>query len=177
MTTLIRFAGSHEPCAHSTWHQPPYVRASKTILRSRTHEQTDCEPGDLYPYRTIVLAAMAQIPGTTPGLSPSPVGSNGSLHPAMASGGDDTVYGRSGIRRERWPELAKEAVERNVGTRDSDGNGEVTSGRTTWTRVRRRRLRGGTARNSREVLDKGMERRRCIKEPDSISQPAKGGAR
>jgi hypothetical protein len=26
------------------------------------------------------------------------------------------VYGRSGIRRERWPELAKEAVERNVGT-------------------------------------------------------------
>jgi hypothetical protein len=25
-------------------------------------------------------------------------------------------YGRSGIRRERWPELAKEAVERNVGT-------------------------------------------------------------
>jgi hypothetical protein len=123
------------------------------------------------------LAAMAQIPGTTPGLSPSAVGSNGSLHPAMASGGDDTVYGRSGIRRERWPELAKEAVERNVGTRDSDGNGEVTSGRTTWTRVRRRRLRGGTARNSREVLDKGMERRRCIKEPDSISQPAKGGAR
>ena len=26
------------------------------------------------------------------------------------------VYGRRGIRRERWPELAKEAVERNVGT-------------------------------------------------------------
>jgi hypothetical protein len=26
------------------------------------------------------------------------------------------VYGRGGIRRERWPELAKEAVERNVGT-------------------------------------------------------------
>jgi len=26
------------------------------------------------------------------------------------------VYGRSGIRHERWPELAKEAVERNVGT-------------------------------------------------------------
>ena len=25
-------------------------------------------------------------------------------------------YGRSGIRHERWPELAKEAVERNVGT-------------------------------------------------------------
>jgi hypothetical protein len=26
------------------------------------------------------------------------------------------VYGRSGIRHEKWPELAKEAVERNVGT-------------------------------------------------------------
>ena len=26
------------------------------------------------------------------------------------------VYGRSGIRHEWWPELAKEAVERNVGT-------------------------------------------------------------
>ena len=26
------------------------------------------------------------------------------------------AYGRSGIRHERWPELAKEAVERNVGT-------------------------------------------------------------
>jgi hypothetical protein len=26
------------------------------------------------------------------------------------------VYGRGGIRHERWPELAKEAVERNVGT-------------------------------------------------------------
>ncbi len=26
------------------------------------------------------------------------------------------AYGRSGIRQERWPELAKEAVERNVGT-------------------------------------------------------------
>jgi hypothetical protein len=28
----------------------------------------------------------------------------------------EPVYGRSGIRHERWPELAKEAVERNVGT-------------------------------------------------------------
>ena len=26
------------------------------------------------------------------------------------------AYGRSGIRHERWPELAKEAVKRNVGT-------------------------------------------------------------
>jgi len=28
----------------------------------------------------------------------------------------EPVYGRSGIRHERWPELAKEAVEWNVGT-------------------------------------------------------------
>ena len=26
------------------------------------------------------------------------------------------VYGRSGIRHERWPELAKEAVRRNMGS-------------------------------------------------------------
>lgn len=32
MTTLIRFAGIHEPCAHSTWHQPPYVRATSTSV-------------------------------------------------------------------------------------------------------------------------------------------------
>jgi hypothetical protein len=28
----------------------------------------------------------------------------------------EPVYGRGGIRHDRWPELAKEAVERNVGT-------------------------------------------------------------
>jgi len=28
-----------------------------------------------------------------------------------------------------------------------------------------------------EVPDKGMERRRCVKEPNSMSQPAIGGAR
>ena len=38
------------------------------------------------------------------------------------------VYGRSGIRHERWPELATEAVKRNVGTGDTDANGEATSG-------------------------------------------------
>jgi lysophospholipase L1-like esterase len=43
------------------------------------------------------LAAMAQIPATTPGFSPSPAGSNGSLHPAMASGGDDSGDGKQWI--------------------------------------------------------------------------------
>jgi hypothetical protein len=86
-------------------------------------------------------------------------------------------YGQSGIRRERWPELAKEAVERNVGTCDPDANGEATSARNTRARVRRRGRRGGTARSSEEIPDKGMERRRCAKEPNSMSQPAMGGAR
>src|SRR6516162_9351080 len=37
-----------------------------------------------------------------------------------------------------------------------------------------RRLRDGTACSSDEVSDKGMERRRCGKEPNSMSQPANG---
>src|SRR6516225_8685720 len=39
-----------------------------------------------------------------------------------------------------------------------------------------RNLRGGTARSSEEVPDKGMERRCCVREPNSMSQPAMGGA-
>ena len=37
-----------------------------------------------------------------------------------------------------------------------------------------RRFRGGTARSSCEVPDKGMEQRGCVKEPDSMSQPVDG---
>src|SRR5580700_11979548 len=48
---------------------------------------------------------------------------------------------------------------------------------TTRVSVRMRSLRGGTTCSSEEVPDKGMERRRCVKEPDSMSQPAMGGAR
>jgi len=44
-------------------------------------------------------------------------------------------------------------------------------------RVRMRNLRGGTAGSSREVPDKGMERSGCVIGPDSMSQPAMGGAR
>jgi hypothetical protein len=86
------------------------------------------------------------------------------------------VYGRSGIRHERWPELAKEAVERNVGTWTSmpTEKPQVTEPRG---RKYESEARDGTARSSREVLDKGMEPRRCVKEPDSMSQPAMGGAR
>ena len=37
-----------------------------------------------------------------------------------------------------------------------------------------RSLRGGTTCSSEEVPDKGMERRGCVKEPDSMSQPDNG---
>ena len=36
--------------------------------------------------------------------------------------------------------------------------------------------RGGTTRSSDEVPDNGMERRGDVVEPDSMSQPAMGGA-
>ena len=36
--------------------------------------------------------------------------------------------------------------------------------------------RGGTTRSSDEVPDKGMERRGGVVEPNSMSQPAMGGA-
>jgi hypothetical protein len=36
--------------------------------------------------------------------------------------------------------------------------------------------RGGTTRSSEEVPDKGMERRGGVVEPNSMSQPAMGGA-
>src|SRR5258708_34036246 len=38
------------------------------------------------------------------------------------------AYGRSGIRHERWPELAKEAVKRKGGTLDTEANGKATKG-------------------------------------------------
>ena len=67
-----------------------------------------------------------------------------------------------------------EAVKRNVGTWDSDANGEATSGRTTRARVRKRRLRGGTARSSDEVPDKGMERRGCVNGAE-FNEPTSNG--
>ena len=61
-----------------------------------------------------------------------------------------------------------------MGTCDHDANGEATSGNPTRARVRMRDGRDGTARSSDEVPDKGMERRGCVKEPDSMSQPVDG---
>jgi hypothetical protein len=55
-----------------------------------------------------------------------------------------------------------------------DANGEATSADTTRARIRMRRFRDGTARSSYEVPDKRMEQRRCVKEPDSMSQPVDG---
>jgi hypothetical protein len=69
-----------------------------------------------------------------------------------------------------------EAVERNVGTWDSDVNGEATSGRTTRARVRKRRPGAEqpvVAGKSRKTgWSEGVE----LREPDSMSQPAMGGA-
>ena len=36
--------------------------------------------------------------------------------------------------------------------------------------------RGGTTRSSCEIPDKGMERRGCVMEPNSMSPPVMGGA-
>jgi len=63
-----------------------------------------------------------------------------------------------------------------MGTCNRDANGEVTSGDPTRARVRMRESRDGTARISNEVSYKEMEPRRCVEGPDSMSQPAMGGA-
>ncbi len=52
-----------------------------------------------------------------------------------------------------------------MGTCDRDANGEATSGDPTRARVRMRGGRGGTACSSDEVPHKGMEPRRCVKDP------------
>jgi hypothetical protein len=52
-----------------------------------------------------------------------------------------------------------------MGTCDRDANEEATSGDPTRARVRMRGGRGGTARSSDEVPHKGMEPRRCVKDP------------
>jgi hypothetical protein len=52
-----------------------------------------------------------------------------------------------------------------MGTCDRDANGEATSGDPTRARVRMRERRGGTACSSDEVPHKGMEPRRCVKDP------------
>ena len=52
-----------------------------------------------------------------------------------------------------------------MGTCDRDANEEATSGDPTRARVRMRGGRGGTACSSDEVPHKGMEPRRCVKDP------------
>ena len=55
----------------------------------------------------------------------------------MGSASAKPVYGRGGIRHSGGLSLS-EAIEWNVGTWDSDANGEATSGRTMRARVRKR---------------------------------------
>jgi hypothetical protein len=64
-----------------------------------------------------------------------------------------------------------------MGTCKRDANGEATSGDPMRARERMRVCRDGTARSSDEASAMGVERRRCVREPDSMSQPAMGGAR
>ena len=42
-------------------------------------------------------------------------GQNHGVEVAVGEAPTKPAYGRSGIRHERWPELAEEAVKRNVG--------------------------------------------------------------
>ena len=59
-----------------------------------------------------------------------------------------------------------------MGTCDRDANGEATSGDPTRARVRMRERRGGTACSSDEVPHKGMEPRRCVRDPTyRVNQP------
>lgn len=61
-----------------------------------------------------------------------------------------------------------------MGTCDHDANGGATSGSPTRASVRMRDSRDGTARSSNEIPHKGMERRGCVREPYSMSQPVDG---
>jgi hypothetical protein len=71
---------------------------------------------------------------------------------------------------QRWPELAQEAVERNVGTWDCDANGKATNGRTIRAKVRKRSpgaeqpviarkspTKGWSAHKMREIRQSGSE--------------------
>jgi hypothetical protein len=85
------------------------------------------------------------------------------------------VYGRSGIRHEGGLSLLRggRAERGNLGLRCKrrsrkwkNHEGESTEAEP----------RGGATCSSDEVPDKRMERRGCVMEPDSMSQPAMGGA-
>jgi hypothetical protein len=81
---------------------------------------------------------------------------------------------RSGIRHGGGLSLP-EAIERNVGTWDSDGNGEATSGRTTRARVRKRSLGAEQLVVARKSRKRDGAKELCYGAKFN-GQPAMGGA-
>ena len=69
-----------------------------------------------------------------------------------------------------------EAVERNVGTWDSDANGEATSGRTMRARVRKRCPGAEQLVVARKSRKTGWSEGVALWSLDSMSQPEMGGA-
>ena len=78
---------------------------------------------------------------------------------------------------QRWPELAQEAVERNVGTWDCDANGKATNGRTTRAKVRRHSPGAEQPVVTEKSPTKGRSEGVESRSHHSMSQPAMGGAR
>jgi hypothetical protein len=75
----------------------------------------------------------------------------------------------------RWPELAKRRLggtwEPGAPMRTEKPKWKTHKGESSDTVPR-----GGTTRSSKEAPEKGVERRGCVREPDSVSQPVMGGA-
>jgi hypothetical protein len=74
----------------------------------------------------------------------------------------------------RWPELAKEAAERNVGTWRPDANGEAASGSPTRASVRRRVLGAEPPVVARNSPTKGGSEGVRVMEP-AFNEPTRKG--
>jgi hypothetical protein len=77
---------------------------------------------------------------------------------------------------QRWPELAQEAVERNVGTWDCDANGKATNGRTIRAKVRKHSPGAEQPVVAEKSPTKGWSEGVELWSHHSMSQPAMGGA-
>jgi len=77
---------------------------------------------------------------------------------------------------QRWPELAQEAVERNVGTWDYDANGKATNGRTIRAKVRKRSPGAEQPVVAKKSPTKGWSEGVELGSHHSMSQPTMGGA-
>jgi hypothetical protein len=77
---------------------------------------------------------------------------------------------------QRWPELAQEAVERNVGTWECDANRKATNGRTIRAKVRKRSLGAEQPVVAEKSPTTGWSEGVELWSHHSMSQPAMGGA-